>query len=246
MILEIFIDNGLRAGVLANMTIEEFKNTENIGDDMRCITVFQRKQAEAGPIRVILSRKLYCWVIAYVQNLRKWVTNDNGKDAKVFLTWTGKSFQYSGDISAASNSLWKKANMEGRIGANKFRKAAVSATRDRLGAADRDNNDLANLMGHAKTTADCCYYMEEKKAAAERAGRLLPQTMRNTQLIKTTSTRIAAKHSANQFDSQKLLALCIRAEQKNRNMPSSRFDSSAKLEVDLLSPALCIPAEEED
>ena len=246
VILEIFIDNGQRAGVLANITIKEFKNTETIDDNMRCITVFDHKKAEVGPIRVILSRKLYYWLKPYVQNFRKWVTNDNSKDAKVFLTWSGKSFEYSGDISAAGNSLWKKANMERRIGANKFRKAAVSATRDRLGAADRDNNDLANLMGHAKTTADRYYYMEEKMAAAERAGRLLPQTMRNTQLIKTTSTRIAAKQSANKLDSQKLPALCNPAKEKDRNMPSSHQDSSANPEMDLSSPVLCISAEDKD
>ena len=73
---------------------------------------------------------------------------------KLFLTWRGKSFAYSGDISAASNLLWQKAKMKVRCGANKFRKAAVSATCDLVETSDEQNQDLANLMGHTKRTAD--------------------------------------------------------------------------------------------
>jgi len=43
--------------------------------------------------------------------------------------------------------LWQKAEIKGYCRANKFRKAAVSATRDWEETVDQENNDLANLMG---------------------------------------------------------------------------------------------------
>jgi len=54
------------------------------------------------------------------------------------------------DINTASNSLWQKAGVKGSCGANKFRKAAVSATRDREETDERNHKDLANLMAHTK------------------------------------------------------------------------------------------------
>ena len=179
IITEIFIDNGQRAGVLSNMTYGEFANVENLGSDTFCITVFHHKEARAGPIRVILSQKLFNWLSTYVRNFRKWVTDDNRAKAKLFLTWSGKSFAYSGDISSASNSLWQKAKMKGRCGANKFRKAAVSALRDCKQTAHEEDSDLANLMGHSKATADRYYYMEQKIDSVKRAGKLLPKIMRS-------------------------------------------------------------------
>ena len=80
----------------------------------------------------------------------------------MYLTWNGKSFAHSGDISLASNSLWQKAKMKGRCGANKFRKAAVSALRNCKQTAHEEDSELANLMGHSKVTADKYHCMEQK------------------------------------------------------------------------------------
>ena len=178
VITELFIDNAHRAGVLANMTLQEFNNTETFEKSRYRLTVFHHKEARAGPIRVILRQSLFGWLTTYVRNFRKWVADNDDGNGKVFVTFNGKSFEYSGDISAASNSFWQKAGMKGRCGANKFRKAAVSATRDQEEIGEKTKKDLANLMGHAVSTADRYYYMEEKIASAERAAKLLPKTMR--------------------------------------------------------------------
>jgi len=160
------------------MTLAEFESTEDNKDGSYTLSVFRHKEARQGPIRVILKPELFSWLSAYVQIFRKWVVKDTRPNANVFLTWSGNNFEYSGDISTASNSLWKKAQMKGRCGANKFRKAAVSATRNLEGVNDKTHNDLANLMGHARTTADRYYNMQLKMASAQRAGKLLPETMR--------------------------------------------------------------------
>jgi len=57
-------------------------------------------------------------------------TKHTSKFKSVFKTWRRGNFEYSGDISAASNLLWQKAEIKGHCRANKFRKAAVSATRE--------------------------------------------------------------------------------------------------------------------
>ena len=68
--------------------------------------------------------------------------------------------------------------MEGRIGANKLRKAAVSATRETCRADEQIHRDLANLMGYKKSTADRYYYLEEKIESSNRAAEALPLIMR--------------------------------------------------------------------
>ena len=154
VITEVFIDNGHHAGVLSNMTMGEYMNCEKLTGGNFCITVYKHKQAKAGPIRVIFSAKLHRWLFLFVTHVRSAVTKDCGQDSKVFVTWNGQPFQYSGGISMASNALWQKAGMKGRCGANKLRKAAVSAVRESSLANNQMNLDLANLMGHSKATAN--------------------------------------------------------------------------------------------
>ena len=138
-----------------------------------------------------------------MRNFRKWVTDDNRAKAKLFLTWSGKSFAYSSDISSASNSLWQKAKMKGHGGANKFRKAAVSALRDCKQTAHEEDSDLANLMGHSKATADRNYYIEQKIDSVKRAGKLLPKIMLGQTVLQlptaqpTLSQQIVALHRSN-------------------------------------------------
>eukprot|EP00112_Aurelia_sp_Birch-Aquarium-sp1_P022359 Seg6277.3 transcript_id=Seg6277.3/GoldUCD/mRNA.D3Y31 product="hypothetical protein" protein_id=Seg6277.3/GoldUCD/D3Y31 len=70
--------------------------------------------------------------------------------------------------------------MEGRVCANKFRKAAVSATMESQPGDEKIHKDLANLMGHKKTTADRYYYLEEKIESSDRAAKALPAIMRRS------------------------------------------------------------------
>eukprot|EP00794_Sanderia_malayensis_P013400 gene13400-14775_t len=177
LITEIFIDNGHRAGVLANMTMGEYDNIES-KKGHHTITVFKHKEARAGPIRVIMNDKLFGWVKIYIEKVRPTVTDDISSSSKVFLTWNGAPFINSGGISNASTALWKKAGMEGRCGANKFRKAAVSAVRSENPESELIHKDLANLMGHKKSTADRYYHMEEKVQSSDRAAKELPSIMR--------------------------------------------------------------------
>ena len=127
----------------------------------------------------MMSPKLYSWLDVYVKNYWKWATKDRRSNSRVFVTWGGGNFHYSGDVSTQINSLWHQAGMKKKCGANMFRKAAVSATRESAAANDNAYEDLTNLMGHKKNTAEKYYYMQNKLDSARRAGKLLPATMRS-------------------------------------------------------------------
>ena len=97
----------------------------------------------------------------------------------MFVTWPyGEPFKNSGGISNASTAMWKKAGMTGRVGANKFHKAAITASREAKGRSDPFHDDLANLMGDQKKTTDCYYFLDEKLESSERAAAELPTIMR--------------------------------------------------------------------
>ena len=177
IITETFIDNTHRSGVIANMTMNEYSSMETT-DGQYCITVFKHKRSEAGPIRVILDDKLYGWLKLYVEKVRCVATSDMASQALVFVTWSGKKFGSSGNVSTASCSLWRRSGIQGTCDANKFRKAVVSANHS--STSDKQlNKDVANLMGHSELTVEQYYYMEEKLQFAQTAAKCVPAVMRS-------------------------------------------------------------------
>ena len=177
LITEIVVDNGHRPGVLANMTVGEYREVES-NNGSHTITVFKHKEARAGPIIVTMNDKLFGWMKVYMKKIRAAVSKDMSSTAKVFLTWNGLPFTNSGGIGNALTALWKKPGKKGCCGANKCRKAAVSAIRGENPDSNQIHKDLANLMGHKKSTADRYYFMEEKAMSSDRATRELPMIIR--------------------------------------------------------------------
>ena len=177
LLTQILINNGHRARVLPNMTMAEYSNVE-ARDGKYAITVFKHKEARAGPIRVILSLKLFEWLTIFVEKFRASVTSDVSSNTAVFVTWTGEKFANSGGVTNACSALLAKAGMKGRVCGNKFRKAAVSTTRETCKADEQIHKDLANLMGHKKSTADRYYYLEEKIESSNQAAEALLLLMR--------------------------------------------------------------------
>ena len=175
---EVSIDNGHRAGVLANMTLEEYKNKEINKDGRFVITVFKHTKAKAGPIRISICEKIFGWMKIYEEKVRPANTSNTDNNSVMFVTWPyGEPFKNSGGKSNASTAMWKKGGMTRRVGANKFRKAAITASRQAKGSSDPFHDDLANLMGHQKKTADRYYFLDEKLESSERAAAGLPTIM---------------------------------------------------------------------
>ena len=77
LMTEIVIDNGHRAGVLANMTSDECSIAET-RKGRHTITFFKYKEARAGPIRVILAPRLFEWLSIFVEKFCSVITSDMG------------------------------------------------------------------------------------------------------------------------------------------------------------------------
>ena len=115
----------------------------------------------------------------YEENVRPAVTSNTDNNSVMFVTWPyGEPFKNLGGISNASTAMWKKAGMTGKVGANKFCKAAITSSREAKGRSDPFHDDLANLMGHQKKTADRYYFLDEKLESSERAAAELLTIMR--------------------------------------------------------------------
>ena len=84
LITELVIDNGHRAGVLANMTVGEYRDVE-LNNGSHTITVFKHKEARAEPIRVTMNDKLFGWMKVYMKKIRAALSKDMSLTAKVYF-----------------------------------------------------------------------------------------------------------------------------------------------------------------
>ncbi|XP_068689985.1 uncharacterized protein [Montipora foliosa] len=126
LLIQISIDNANRAGVLANMTLREFKRGYKEGDRF-VINVMNHKTFHVhGPALIVLTSNLYNWMSIFVQEVRSKVPGVGaGEDQPLFPSFNGTKLQ-SSQINKAIKSVWKKAGVGGRIHSTLFRKGAWS------------------------------------------------------------------------------------------------------------------------
>ncbi|XP_068678068.1 uncharacterized protein [Montipora foliosa] len=180
VLLEITFANAHRSGVLANMTLSEFKKVKR-ADKSFVISVANHKTADThGPARVVLPPTLFSYLTVYVNEVRSQVesssSDKNSDKAVVFLSWSGLKLE-SGQISTAINAAWRKGGMEGHISSTLFRKSAVTTVH----ANHKEmRGDLADLMAHKETTAKKFYRLREKQDACLQAATQLTSIMRSS------------------------------------------------------------------
>lgn len=171
LFIKIALDTGHRSGVLANMTMEEFKNaiyiTDEIDGDRMQIDVKDHKTNENyGPAPVMLRledfEKLECFVRKVRTQLRR------RKDDNIFLSWRGNSMK-SGYYSRRLHTAWKRSgNFENRaiptaLTINHIRKSISTGVRKQ----NRESvKEVARAMMHDKTTADEHYDIVNQQEAA--------------------------------------------------------------------------------
>jgi len=95
--------NAHRSGVLANMTMGEFKKAK-LSQGSFVITVKKDKTADIhGPARVVLSPTLFGYLKVYVAEVRSVVSQTKDNDDVVILSLNGARLA-SGQISTAINA----------------------------------------------------------------------------------------------------------------------------------------------
>ena len=182
ILLEITIANAHRSGVLANMTLEEYKKAKRVDDSM-VISVKEHKTADThGPARVVLSLSLFSYLRLYINEMRSQVEDSTSEEygsnkARAFLSWNGAKLE-SGQISTAINAAWRKGGMQGHVTSTLLRKSAVTNVHTRH---KEMKSDLADLMGHKEYTALRFYRLKKKEEACLQAGSSLPNIMRSAE-----------------------------------------------------------------
>ena len=177
LLVEISIDNANRAGVLANMTVEEFNSSTKENDDYLVLVKRSKTLSTHGPARIVLSPKLKSWIQIYIREVRSQVAGStNRPDDSVFLSFFGEPM-VSSQINKAMKSVWKKADVEGAPSSTLFRKSAVSNIHS-CNDSNEARENLADLMAHNISTAKKYYRLQEKSKSSVLASKQLRQVMR--------------------------------------------------------------------
>ena len=114
-------------------------------------------------------------------------SNDD-KSMPAFLSWGGAKLE-SGQISTAINAAWKKAGLEEHVSSTIFRKSTVTKVHKEHKAM---KYDLAELMGHKRTTAERFYRLRQKEEACVEAANNLTSIMRIPEKVPVPEHKISA------------------------------------------------------
>jgi len=102
------IGNASQSGVVANMTLSEFKNARRV--DGYVISVSEHKMSSSyGPAKIIVSQILYSWLKVYVEHFRSRVLTTS-QASQLFLSWNGEGLA-SSQVCRAVQSVWQKAGL---------------------------------------------------------------------------------------------------------------------------------------
>ena len=155
------INNAARAGPLANLTIGEYRNARQEGEQYVARVLNHKTLESHGPASLVISTNLYTWLAIFIRKMRYSLQGvSSTAEDRVFVSWTGKAMT-SSMVSAQINSFWSKALGKDaeRMSATLIRKTAVSAVHERKGSMKKN---LANLMTHSEKTADKYYNIQQK------------------------------------------------------------------------------------
>lgn len=175
LIAQIMIDNANRSGVVAFMTVQEFRRAK-MEDDRYVVKVLEHKTVDThGPAQVVLTVHLYNCLDIFLKEMRSKLPGAQmeGKQP-LFLSWAGNKLQ-SSQITCAIGSIFKKAGVEGRVHHTLYRKSAVTRCHDKY---KEISSNLADLMAHRESTAEKYYRHTEKTKSSVKASQRLHATMR--------------------------------------------------------------------
>lgn len=173
LLFNINLRNANRAGVLAEMTVQNFNERKKAVDvETGCsqfmVTIVEHKTlATSGPAKLSLSGQLELFMSLYLTNIRSKVTSDEG--GFFFTTFKGTPLASSSSI-ANYLGRFTSASGIGRMTSNDFRRSATTITR----MIDPSmNQTVADHLNHSLTTADKVYNIKNKDVKGFRAAAFL-------------------------------------------------------------------------
>ena len=168
LFFEFCISNAHRSGVLANVTVQQFKKGKWDDEGNLIMMVLKHKtSASHGPAVLLANKEIAGMLTTFIKKVRKNIIA--GID-NIFTSWTGVKMQ-SGAISYQLNKLWEKAGIfkdsdHKNISCTVFRKSAT--TGKRLGD-DNDDQIVADHMAHNIATANKHYHIRNRQKGAAKA-----------------------------------------------------------------------------
>lgn len=203
--VEISVDNAKRAGVIANMLLEEFNRASKHDDENVILVKASKTVATHGPSRIVMSPKLHSWMNIFVREVRSRVPGvSRNCSEKVFVSWNGEDLK-SSHVNKAIKSVWKKAGMTGSPSSTLFRKSAVSKVHNTSHGEEAQGN-LADLMAHNIDTARKFYRLQEKSKSSVKASQQLRNVMRG-QVQETFDQQKKILKAAPAYQLQKIVRL---------------------------------------
>ena len=204
LLVQISVDNANRAGVLANMKMGELNNTVKHEDEYVVHVCDQKTFTTHGPVRIVLSPKLYSWLTIFVREARSKVaiaSTTANPNSNVFLSWNGEPM-VSSQINKVIKSVWKKAQVDGNPSSTLLRKSDVSQVHTASDSNETRGN-LADLMAHNVQTANKYYRLQEKSKSSVQASKQLcnimcEQSDHPDQTTKPNSTSVSPSPTASE------------------------------------------------
>ena len=167
--------NGNRAGVLGEMTLENY-NLKKIytcresGQTQFMVTVLEHKTlATSGPAKIALSTELVAQLDLYRDQIRSKVVEGKDNCPYFFTTYQGKTMTHSSAISHYI-SAHAKASGLGHLTSNDCRRSATTMTREVDPSMARA---VATHMSHSEVTAQKVYDIVNKDKASYQSATFL-------------------------------------------------------------------------
>ena len=163
------IDNANRAGVVACMTVKEFKRVTLEGDRYVVRALHHKTVDTHGPAQVVLTSHLYNYITVFMKEMRSQLPDVTLLDKEtIFLSWCGKPME-SSQMTKALGSIFKKAGVNGPVHHTLYRKSAVS----------RCHDQHKEISGDREDTAQKYYRVFEKSKSSVKGSQKLSGIMRN-------------------------------------------------------------------
>jgi len=191
LICQIAISNANRAGVIANMTVDEFRQAKLKADHGNfVVSVSEHKTSHHyGLAKVVLSEMLYNWLKVYLIQLRRRVMEVSNSTDTGFLLVSYNGIQLaSSQVSTCLQSVWAKAGLNQRITCTLIRKTAVSEVHEN---APELKSKLVGWMCHSVNTADLSYRLADRERSSLMAAQHLTSAMRSSKLREQVITPLS-------------------------------------------------------
>ena len=184
LMLNIFVRNGHRTGVVSNLTLKEFA-TATLKEERFMIKVLDHKtNDEYGFANIIVSKSFFKILEFYKERLRPNFAKDNSQ-GNFFIAITGNNIK-SGNVSKTIKSTAERLNIDERkLMPRLVRKTTTTTVIE--GQQPGELNDVTALMLHLESTALKSHQRTVKEMSALRGEKMINRYLWGSDVLITSA-----------------------------------------------------------